>query len=461
MPTKPLDLKALIEADPELGAQAIQAVKRRLIIPHEKQKPIINSEARFRIVRAGRRFGKTKISAREIVRNAITQPNSMNWWVSNQWKNSRRGFRNIVQQIPPELLAKPAPMDSSPELILRFKNGSNIEFYSGESPDSLAGEGVDFLVVDEAALIRDRVWHQLLRPTLMDSGGKALIISTPRGKNWFHDIWHRGADPEQPGYESWHFRSQDNPYLNQEDIEEAKRTLPAIVYSQEIEAEFVANAASIFVIPPECVHARFAAPRGHLFGGLDLGKKEDFTVFSVGRAEDRLPVHHERFNTISWPEQKERIIDSAHTLEGMPEVDGLTILVDEGGPGGVVFDDLEEAGLDVIAINFTNWKEKAVRLLASDLEQGAAHLIEEQLPEFESYEYTITDSGRYKFEAATGHDDEVSAKLLEHWGHVHHGAPDIHVIDAEPQADIVETFEEIDLKPDNLRDLMNRPEVWA
>lgn len=457
------DLRGLLEADPEVASQVIASVRKRLIVPHAKQRPIAESDARFRVVRAGRRFGKTKISAREIVRHAISTPNSMNWWVSNQWKNTRRGYREVVKQLPPELLAKPAPSDTSPELILRLKNGSRIEFYSGESPESLAGEGVDFVVVDEAALIRDRVWYQLIRPTLMDSGGKALIISTPRGKNWFHTIWNRGADPEHPSYEAWHYSSHDNPYLLPEDIDEARATLPSLIYSQEIEAEFVSNAASIFTIPPEVVHPMTAEPHGQIYMGIDLAKKTDFTVLSASREGDRLPVYHDRFNTISWPEQREIILDAVRSLEAYPRVDGVTVLVDVGGPGDVIFDDLEEAGLDVVAINFTNWKEKAVKLLAADLERGDAHLLTDQVTEFESYEYTVTSAGRYKFEAATGHDDEVSAKLLEHWGHIHHGAPTMHMIDGQTIADVepTEGYTELDVTPDQPSEIMARPEVWA
>lgn len=465
MATDQSKLRALLEADPEAASEVINAVRSRLIVPHAKQRPIIESDARFRIIRAGRRFGKTKISAREIVRSAITQPGSMNWWVSNRWKNTRRGYRNVVKMIPPELLAKPAPMDTSPELILRFKNGSSIEFYSGESPDSMAGEGVDFVVVDEAALIRDAAWQQLIRPTLMDSGGKALIISTPRGKNWFHDIWHRGDDPDEPNYESWHFTSYDNPYLQHDDIDEAKRTLPAIIYAQEIEAEFVDNAASIFQLPEGTVLHELADPRGHVCVGIDLADKNDFTVISGARSEDRKPCLHARFNEIGWANQRARIMAELRALDENPEVEAVTVLMDVGGVGDVVYEDLQFAGFDIIPVNFTGWKEKAVKLLASDLGQSQAYILFEQKSEFEHYEYEITAAGRYKFEASQGHDDEVSAKLLEHWGIVHHGAPSFTVIDAGPEADQVDRLAEVvsaePVAPASTRELMNRPGAWA
>jgi hypothetical protein len=140
---------------------------------------------------------------------------------------------------------------------------------------------------------------------------------------------------------------------------------------------------------------------------------------------------------MSWPDQRERIEGAARALEALPQVEAVTILIDATGIGDVVFDDLDLTGLDIVPIKFTNdWKQKAVRLLAADLERGAAFILDEQRHEFESYMYELTDSGRYKFSAPEGgHDDEVSAKLLEHWGHVNIGSPSVALLDAGASED--------------------------
>lgn len=419
----------------------------------------MRSEARFRIVRAGRRWGKTEVAAHEIIHAALSNPGSVNWWVANRWKNTRRGYRKVLQQLPKSLLSKAPPADTSSELILRFKNGSVIEFYSGESPDSLAGEGVDFAVIDEAALIRDHVWYQLIRPTLMDTNGKALLISTPRGRNWFWKLWKRGARADGV-YESFHFRQSDNPYIPQSETDEARESLPSIIFEQEIMAEFVSNAASIFNVPDSAIMHKLYEPSGQVVVGIDLAKKADFTVITAARAHDRKPVYHDRFQDVSWNVQRDIIVDVVRSLERSRRVDSVTVLLDSTGVGDVVFDHLEEAGLDCIPINFGagRWKEQAVRLLGADLEHGRAFILEDQVPEFESYEYEITPAGRYKFEAATGHDDEVSAELLKHWGLVHEGPPDVRVVEPEPDEGVVE---EGTLVPDSTAELMARDEVWA
>jgi hypothetical protein len=137
--------------------------------------------------------------------------------------------------------------------------------------------------------------------------------------------------------------------------------------------------------------------------------------------------------------------------------------MDSTGVGDVIHDDLVMAGFDIIPINFTSWKERAVKLLASDLGQGEAHILESQLPEFQHYEYEITAAGRYRFEASQGHDDEVSAKLLEHWGVVHHGAPSMTVVSATPadeQRQRIEETAEVHAEPDSVADIMARPGAW-
>lgn len=456
------------QADPDRLEAAIAGVKDRLFVPHGGgQLEVLEDEHRFQTIAAGRRWGKTKVAARRCVRAALAADNQMVWWIANEYNNVRRGYREVVRQIPPSLLAKPAPVSTSNKLRLEFKTGSVIEFYSGGNPDGLAGEGVNFVVVDEGALIADTVWYQLIRPTLMDHKGSALIISTPRGKNWFWEMWNRGqsADPE---YSSYRFPQSANPYIDPLETAAAKAELPELIYRQEIEAEFLAAGASIFgvgVERPGAVVSQLWTPRGTVYMGIDLAKQEDFTVITGIREEDRMPVFHERFNSISWPVQRRRIKLAIEDLEGTQGVTGVTALMDSTGLGDVVYDELTEDEVDVVPIKFNpTWKEQAVNLLAADLEQGKAFILEEQRSEFESYAFTITESGKYKYEASIGHDDEVAAKLLEHWGANHYGPPAVTILkdikedEREKPATIMQASEPS--RPDSALDIMNNPDAW-
>lgn len=457
------ELEERARNEPEVVERALAELKGKLFVPHPGQIPVRSSDARFRVLGAGRRFGKTKLAANEIVKWS-RKPDQMIWWVANTYKNVRRGYREVVRQMPASWLAKPAPVATSNELMLTLKNGTIIEFYSGGNPDALAGEGVDFMVVDEAALIPNEVWSQLLRPTLMDTQGHALIFSTPRGHNWFWEAYNRGQDGAQKAWSSWTFPQTVNPYIPNEETEEARLELPRILFAQEIMAEFLASGASIFgegINTDGVVVDMLAEPYGDIYVGIDLGKENDFTVISASRGFDRMPVFREKFNAISWPAQREKIRDAIDDLNAVPGVTSVTAGLDSTGLGDVIFDDLTEEGVDVVPINFNNtWKEQAVKRLAADMEKVEAHILEEQLTEFESYEYSVSDAGNYKFEAASGHDDEVSAKLMEHWVSVFEGPPSITTITAGEGDEEIDQETETLVVADRPVDIMNRDEVW-
>lgn len=463
-------LRALAKEDPEAFRSAARRFAARQFRPHPGgQEDILRSEARFRTLAAGRRWGKTKVAAHEVVRRA-RKPNQMLWWVANTYKNVSRGYREVVNQLPASWLAKPAPAYTSTTKILQLKNGTMIEFYSGGSPDALAGEGVDFVVVDEAALIADTVWQQLLRPTLMDTGGEAFIISTPRGHNWFWQMWKLGQE-QKAGYASWRFDQTANPYIPQSETDAARDELPEIIFRQEIMAEFLAAGASIFGLGLErqgAIIDEIVEPRGHVFMGIDLAKKQDFTVITADREEDGLPCYFERFQDLDWPTQQRRIGYAIQELEETPGVEGVTALLDSTGIGDVVYDNLTAMGVEVKPIDFNgNRKEQMARLLAADLEHGRGHILTDMREEFESFEFTLTPSGHYKFEAASGHDDMVAAKMLAHWGRVHEGGQNIEIVtidrdDPDAEAALRETIliPTRPEKPDLPSEIMKRPEAW-
>lgn len=432
---------ALAQSDPQAAKKLLASLTSKKFQPHPGQQPVMDANERFLTMCAGRRFGKTKIAAALALKKA-RRDRKMVWWVAPTYKIVKRGYNEVLRQLPPEILSKPAPQDTSFDagraVILRFKNGSRMEFYSAERPEGMLGEGVDFVVLDEAATMQSHIWTQIVRPTLADRRGGALFISTPRGRNWFYDMYNMGQDALKLDYASWRFPSMANPFIPAEEWEEMEETLPRAVYEQEILADFISDAASVFRIPTTAI-VPISKPEGHVVLGIDLAKHRDFTVLSAVNSGNRLPCYHERFNSVSWPEQRRRIHDALAKIE--KNASSVTVMLDSTGVGDVVYDDLSLEGLDAIPIKFTpQWKQMAVMLLAADLERGNAYVHNDQLREFESYAYSITDAGRWKFEAASGHDDEVSAALLAHWGIVNEGVPDIQMLtvgigDAEDTSD--------------------------
>lgn len=471
----------LAEADSDVAADAVAKVAKYVFKAHPGQKPVIESKARYKVVCAGRRFGKTKLAARMMVEKALDKPGSLSWWVAPEYKNIKRGYAEVVAQIPPQFLAKPAPPATSQNLVIEFKNGSVLEFYSGKNPDALAGAKVDLVIIDEAALVPHGgdVWNGLIRPTLLDSGGEALFISTPRGKNWFWQLYNQGLSQsiKFKDWECWHFTSLDNPTIpvyirdpeerekvRREELEAYRQTMPEMLFKQEMLAEFLSSAASIFNLEhPEAVVSTVEDPVGTVYMGVDLAKKQDFTVITASRAGDRLPVYHQRFNQIKWTEQRQLIRDAVDAIMDMG-AEEVVVGVDATGVGDAIADDLEAEGLNVERILFSNqWKERAVGVLSKDLQNGDAHILADQQEEFEHYEYELTPAGHYKFESSVGHDDEVAAKLIEHWLLHTSGLGDVKVVNRHPEAALVDTGVPVVRTagaPDDRQSIMDNPNAW-
>jgi len=444
-----VSFEELIRADPKAAMKLLEQIQQYVVIPHEAQKPVVDSKARFKVMNCGRRFGKTKIAAKLFTAKA-RQENQMLWWVAPTYKVVKRGYAEVLRQLPDGVLAHPAPpetnFDAGRAIILRFKNGTRMEFYSAERPEGMLGEGVDYVVLDEAAIMPGRIWNQVVSPTLMDREGGALMISTPRGRNWFYKAWMMGqkGTSHQRGWESWTFTSYDNPHLPEGEVDRMREQMPRLEFEQEVLAKFLASGSTVFMVPESSVQTEevmstglleSTSPTGqHIVLGIDLAKTNDWTVIYGARENDRKNVYFERLQQVSWPEQKRRIQRAVRTLmrEG---ASGVTLLVDSTGVGDPVVEDLEEMGYDIVGINFTTTKNNMVKLLAKDLEERRTYVLDTGLDEFLSYTMTMSEAGRMKYSAPEGeHDDIVSAKMLCNWGLEHYGAVNVRTISADDPA---------------------------
>lgn len=441
-------LIALARSNPEEFRRLMNRVSEKVIQPHPGQQVVLDSKARFRIMNCGRRFGKTVLAAKIAV-SKTRKANQMIWWVAPTYKIVKRGYEQVLAQLPDGVLAHDPPpetnFDAGRSVILRFKNGSKMEFYSAERPEGMLGAAVDFAVLDEAAIMKAHIWNQIIQPTLMDRLGGALMISTPRGHNWFYRMWQKGQDPQERDYDSWTFTTQDNPTLPEGEADRMAADMPRLEADQEIYAKWIAAGSSVFMLGDRCVQeARVLPnglvegmpPKGHVVLGIDLAKTNDYTVIYGCNARNRRNCYFERFNAVTWPEQKRRIKRAVRTLM-RSGASGVLMMMDSTGVGDPIVDDMEAAGYDVIGLNFTTHKINMVKLLAKDLEENRAFILDTGQDEFQSYTMNLTPSGKPQYSAPEGeHDDIVSAKMLQHWGCVMEGVPEIQMISADDIAPV-------------------------
>jgi hypothetical protein len=144
-------------------------------------------------------------------------------------------WKGIQEFIPQALVLK----KNEVELSITLKNGSIIELKGAENPDGLRGVKLRGLVIDEIASIRnwDWLWSEVLRPTLTDYQAPAVFISTPKGFNHFYNLFELGQIAND-NYKSWRYTSYDNPYISEEELNDAKKELTEDTFAQEYLADF-------------------------------------------------------------------------------------------------------------------------------------------------------------------------------------------------------------------------------
>lgn len=201
---------------------------------HSNQWKIWTDPARFRVLVAGRRFGKTTLAINELFQNALKNPNSINWYLSPTYRQSKMiAWKMLLDIIPPELIIKKYEV----ELRVILDNASEICLKGCDNEDSLRGVGISFVVLDEYAQMQANIWYEIIRPMLTDTKGRALFIGTPKGKNSLWELFIKGQK-ELDGFKSWRFKTIDNPFIDPEEITKAKQELPDRYFKQEYEASF-------------------------------------------------------------------------------------------------------------------------------------------------------------------------------------------------------------------------------
>jgi len=209
---------------------------------HDAQKEVHDSDARWKILCAGRRFGKSRLGVQMCMEVALAGGRA--WWVAPTFAISRVGWRDIqaaAASFPEEMGVNIKVGD----MQVDFNNGGFIGVRSADNPQRLRGEGLDFLVMDEAAFVKEETWTEVLRPTLTERKGSALFISTPKGMdNWFYRLFERAETADD--WQRFQFPSTSNPLVEESEVEAARKEIGSLVFAQEYEAKFISEGSQMF-----------------------------------------------------------------------------------------------------------------------------------------------------------------------------------------------------------------------
>jgi hypothetical protein len=384
---------------------------------HAGQATVLQSDARFRIVACGRRWGKTVTSAKA-VRDGLLEHGQgwLAWWVAPTYQQAEIGLRTLLDEIPEEFVREV----NRSKLRVTAVTGAICEFKSADKPDNLRGEGVDLLVADEAAEIDQYAYENALRPTLTDAEDSRMIaISTPKGRGWFFEFFQRGRSEDWPEYESFQEPTVQNPFINRDDIEDAKRELPERVFRQEYLAEFVDETGGVFEgLDEHLFTATYDADElpidpeadwinGPYAVGVDFARHQDFRVIVTIDRGGRV-VQFDRDQGETWPEIQRKVEAVADRYPGVVAVDASR--------DNKIVADLEAAGVDVEPVKFSASRKRDLienLIAAVEADELTAPEIDILRTELEVFEYDVTRGGNVRYDAPEGfHDDTVDALAL-------------------------------------------------
>jgi len=195
------------------------------------------SQARFRVLVAGRRFGKTQLALAELLFATWGRPGSLAWYVAPSYRQAKRiAWTRLKSMLPP---AAPAAINET-DLSIRLPLGGEIALRGADQYDSLRGNGLDFAVLDEFASMKPEVWPEIIRPALADRRGRALFIGTPQGHDHLYDRFQFAQSNR--GWQAFHFTTLDGGNVTPEELASAARELDERLYRQEFEASFESTA---------------------------------------------------------------------------------------------------------------------------------------------------------------------------------------------------------------------------
>ena len=383
------------------------------------QKEVRKSKARFKVIAAGRRSGKTFYAALNpsdgLIRDFLT-PDSYTWIIAPTYDLTQRVWslflRVALQRFGP-LVGN--LQNSQGRYRIESIFNSVIEAKTAEDPKKLVGVGLTHLIMDECGEIGSEVWMQT-RPALMDKKGKALFIGRAQGKNWFADEWDRGQkdNPEySPEYESWKFSSFDNNLLKADEIRSASVQLSERKMREEIYSDFIEGEGTVFqdikkriagaLLPPD--------PRGSYIMGIDLGRKFSDTVVVIINENTRHVDYFETIEDTDWQIQTNKI-KKIYEQYGSP-----ITWCDSSGIGDQFIEGLESVGVTVEPYVFSRVsKPPLIEKLIVFMEKGWISYpeIPRLIKEFERFTFKKSDLGQFRYYSSYKTDAIMALALAVH-----------------------------------------------
>lgn len=375
---------------------------------HHAQHIVRQNASRFNVLDCGRRWGKNVFAVDKAV-EMILQGEPVGWFEPT-YKTLAEVWREIKNTLQPITVQK-----LEQEHRIEILTGGVLEMWSLDNPDNARGRKYKRVIINEAAMVKDLgdIWNMVIRPMLADLQGDGYIFSTPKGHNYFWQMYQWGIDPDNSEWSAWQFPTGANPFIPSGEIDAMQRTMPERVFLQEIEAQFVDDAGGVFRRVMDCaisVELNEAQEGRQYVAGVDVATMVDFTVVSVFDVKTREQVYLDRFNRVDYSVLEDRLdaIYRRFNLQAM--------IIEANSIGQAVIEAMIDRGLSIVPFTTTAaTKQAAIQQLQAAFEHNEIAILPDpvQVGELQAFEGERTPSGGWKYAAPEGmHDDTVMAMAI-------------------------------------------------
>ncbi len=280
------------------------------------QSQIANDRHRFRVIVAGRRFGKTTLSAWEMFAKACATSDGRITYIAPTFAQARDIAWMELKRVCATLATN--VNESRLEITVRNLRGNTsiISLHGWESVETMRGQKYDMLILDEISNMRDfwTYWQEVLRPALTDKRGSAMFIGTPAGFNHLYDLFNLENDPQKgQEYKSFHFTTYDNPHMPQDEIEKAKQELTEDKFAQEYMADFRKMEGLVYKEFDRTHHLTDTYPElvTETLGGVDFGYRNPTGILTAKKDYDG--VYHITEEWYRIEQTEDQVIDAVLT----------------------------------------------------------------------------------------------------------------------------------------------------
>ena len=307
----------------------------------EQRTEILDHPARFKVICAGRRWGKTILALMWLMDGEI-HPGERRWFIAPTYRQGKMIVLPLLRDIARKF--NDVKLKES-ELTIAFNNNAEVSIKGADNEDSLRGAGLSRVVMDEYAYMKPHVWEEIVYPMLATTQAPALFIGTPDGYNQFYDVWSN-ADPE---WKSWQFKTVDGGHVPREEIERAKSTMDARLFRQEFEATFETSGNRAAYNFDRDIHVTTKEDSGKKYWGIDFNVDYMTAVLMCEYTDSSVHVLDEiRLSNSNTMEISARMAKIAPNLRVYPDPAGKARSTQSSRSDHTL---LRDAGFTVIARN--------------------------------------------------------------------------------------------------------------